>query len=204
MLQSFPRPASRKARLTPDRFENEARFLRSWLERPLVTGSITPSGKMLARTMASYVDPRVPGPVVELGPGTGPVTEALVRRGIAQDRLVLVEYNPEFCKLLHRRFPKAVIIQGDAYDIRETLRGAFTEPAAAMVSSLPLLTKPPEVRVELLEAAHALMQPNAPFVQFTYALAPPIPTSSGRYTASGSNRVWLNLPPARVWAYRQP
>ena len=78
---------------------------------------------MLARTMASYVDPRVPGPVIELGPGTGPVTDALIRRGIAQDRLVLVEFNPEFCKLLTRRFPKATIIQGDAYDIRETLDG---------------------------------------------------------------------------------
>ena len=71
VLQSFQRPA-RKAPLGKDRFEDEARFLRSWLERPLVTGAVTPSGKLLARTMASYVDPRVPGPVIELGPGTGP------------------------------------------------------------------------------------------------------------------------------------
>ncbi len=60
---------------------------------------------MLARTMASYVDPRREGPVVELGPGTGPVTEALIRRGIAASRLILVEFNPDFCRLLTRRFP---------------------------------------------------------------------------------------------------
>jgi phosphatidylethanolamine/phosphatidyl-N-methylethanolamine N-methyltransferase len=91
VLQSSLQRPARKAPVGKDRFEDETRFLRSWLERPLVTGAVTPSGKLLARTMASYVDPRVPGPVIELGPGTGPVTAALVRRGIAQDRLVLVE-----------------------------------------------------------------------------------------------------------------
>ncbi len=203
MLQQSQRPASRHLPVG-DRFEDEARFLRSWLERPLVTGAVTPSSRMLARTMASYVDPRVPGPVIELGPGTGPVTAALVRRGVAQDRLVLVEYNLDFCKLLKRRFPKATIVQGDAYDIRESLEGVVDEPAAATVSSLPLFTKPTEMRLKLLAEAHDLMHPGAPFIQFTYAMVPPIPARSGRYTASGSNRVWLNLPPARVWAYRRP
>jgi phosphatidylethanolamine/phosphatidyl-N-methylethanolamine N-methyltransferase len=187
-----------------DRFEDEARFLRSWLERPLQIGAVTPSGKMLARTMASYVDPRIPGPVLELGPGTGPVTDALIRRGVAQDRLVLIEYNPEFCQLLKRRFPKATIIQGDAYDLHESLEGILEEPAAATVSSLPLFTKPMDQRIELLDVAQNLMQPGAPFVQFTYAVVPPIPARSDRYTARGSNRIWLNLPPARVWVYKRP
>jgi phosphatidylethanolamine/phosphatidyl-N-methylethanolamine N-methyltransferase len=154
--------------------------------------------------MASYVDPRMPGPVIELGPGTGPVTEALIRRGIAQDRLVLVEYSPDFCQLLRRKFPKATIIQGDAYDLEDTLDGVLAEPAAATVSSLPLFTKPMETRLELLHAAQALMHPNAPFVQFTYAVVPPIPARSRKYTARASNRIWLNLPPARVWVYRRP
>lgn len=204
VLQSFQRPAPRKLPVGKDRFEDETRFLRSWLERPLVMGAVTPSSKMLARTMASYVDPRVPGPVVELGPGTGPVTEALIRRGIAQDRLVLVEYSPDFCQLLRRKFPKATIIQGDAYNLEDTLEGILAEPAAATVSSLPLFTKPMEARLALLQAAQALMQPNAPFVQFTYAVVPPIPARSRKYTARGSNRIWLNLPPARVWVYRRP
>ncbi len=202
MLQSSQPHGARKIPLE-ERFEDEARFLRSWLERPLVTGAVTPSGKMLARTMASYVDPRLTGPVIELGPGTGPVTEALIRRGVAQDRLVLVEFNPAFCKLLKRRFPQATIVQGDAYDIRETLAGVLKEPAAATVSSLPLFTKPIDQRLDLLTAAHAMMHGNAPFIQFTYAVVPPIPARSKDYTARGSNRVWLNLPPARVWVYRK-
>jgi len=202
VLQSSRRTVARKVPLD-ERFEDEARFLKSWLEKPLLTGAVTPSGRMLARTMASYVDPRVPGPVIELGPGTGPVTDALIRRGVAQDRLVLVEYNPEFCKLLARRFPKATIVQGDAYDLRETLGSVLRDKAAATVSSLPLFTKPLEQRVELLEAAQDAMHLNAPFVQFTYAVVPPIPARSHRYTARPSNRVWLNLPPARVWVYRR-
>ncbi len=204
MLQSFQRQTPRKLPLGKDRFEDETRFLRSWLERPLVMGAVTPSSRILARTMASYVDPRMPGPVIELGPGTGPVTEALIRRGIAQDRLVLVEYSPDFCQLLRRKFPKATIIQGDAYDLEDTLDGVLAEPAAATVSSLPLFTKPMETRLELLHAAQALMHPNAPFVQFTYAVVPPIPARSRKYTARASNRIWLNLPPARVWVYRRP
>jgi phosphatidylethanolamine/phosphatidyl-N-methylethanolamine N-methyltransferase len=186
-----------------DRFDDEARFLRSWLERPLVVGAVMPSGKALARTMAAYVDPRIPGPVIELGPGTGPVTDALVRRGVAQDRLVLVEYNPDFCQLLKRRYPKATIVQGDAYDLAETLSGVLSEPAAATVSSLPLFTKPMDQRLELLEAAQALMHTDAPFVQFTYAVVPPIPARSQSYRTRASNRIWRNLPPARVWVYNK-
>nr|WP_247654492.1 rRNA adenine N-6-methyltransferase family protein [Microvirga sp. HBU67558] len=177
--------------------------MRSWLERPLVVGAVTPSGKILARTMASFVDPRIPGPVVELGPGTGPVTDALIRRGVAQERLVLIEYNPEFCQLLKRRFPKATIIQGDAYDLKETLGDILKEPAAATVSSLPLFTKPMDQRLELLETAQGLMHPNAPFIQFTYAVVPPIPARSQHYRSRASNRIWRNLPPARVWVYNK-
>lgn len=201
MLQP-PGRAARKIPPALGKIEDEARFLRSWLERPLLTGAVTPSSKLLARTMASYVDPRVPGPVVELGPGTGPVTDALVRRGVAEDRLVLVEYNPDFCKLLQKRFPRATVVQGDAYDITRTLAGVLDEPAAAIVSSLPLFTKPVEKRISLLGEIQALMRRAAPFVQFTYAMVPPIPKNPRQFTVTASNRIWLNLPPARVWVYR--
>jgi len=201
VLNSLQRQVQRKTRRSPDKFDDEARFLRSWIERPLLTGAVTPSGRVLARMMASFVDPNIPGPVIELGPGTGPVTDALIQRGIEQERLILVEFNPDFCKLLQRRFPRATIIQGDAYNIRETLGDALREPAAATVSSLPLFTKPVEARLALLRETQSLMQPGAPFVQFTYAMIPPIPKRPGEFTAKGSSRVWLNLPPARVWSY---
>ncbi len=202
MLNTLHKKARRAARGDGSKFDDEARFLRSWLEKPLMTGAVAPSGKALARTMASYVDPTVEGPVIELGPGTGPVTDALVNRGIEQERLVLVEFNPDFCKLLTRRFPRATIVQGDAYALGETLSGILETPAAAVVSSLPLFTRPMADRTALLQRAQALMQPQAPFIQFTYAVIPPIPKRPGAFTMAGSSRVWRNIPPARVWVYR--
>src|SRR3974390_477331 len=71
------------------RLDDEVRFIRSWIERPFSTGAGPPSGRILARAMARYVDPRSNGPVVELGPGTGPVTDALVEAGGEHLRLVV-------------------------------------------------------------------------------------------------------------------
>jgi phosphatidylethanolamine/phosphatidyl-N-methylethanolamine N-methyltransferase len=186
------------------RLDDEVRFIRSWLEKPLAIGAVTPSGRVLARTMARYVDPGIAGPVVELGPGTGPVTEALVAHGVPQKRLVLVEFNPGFCRILRARFPEATVVQGDAYSLRRTLGDVLDEPAAAVVSGLPLLNKPMRTRIRLINEAFGLMHEQAPFVQFTYSMAaPPIPKGLSRVATEASERIWMNLPPARVWCYRR-
>lgn len=193
---------SHRSAVTPKKRPDEVRFLQSWLQNPLRTGAVSPSGRALARTMARYVDPLSDGPVIELGPGTGPVTSALIERGVAPERLVLIEYNPQFCTLLRTRFPGATVIQGDAYDMVRTLNGAVQTPAAAVVSSLPLFTRPVPERYSLLDQAFALSQPRAPFIQFTYAVVSPLPLEAARFHAEVSPRVWANLPPARVWVYR--
>jgi len=185
------------------RLDDEVRFIRSWIERPLSTGAVAPSSKVLARTMARYVDPDSSGPVVELGPGTGPVTEALVEAGVDPSRLVLVEFNPTFCRLLRTRYPEATLVQGDAYSMRRLLESLLLEPAAAVVSGLPLMTKPIKMRLRLVRDAFELMLPRAPFVQFTYSVASPVPTRLKGFSAEPSERIWMNLPPARVWVYRK-
>jgi phosphatidylethanolamine/phosphatidyl-N-methylethanolamine N-methyltransferase len=185
------------------RLDDEVRFIRSWLEKPLAMGAVTPSSRILARTMARYVEPAIAGPVIELGPGTGPVTEALIEQGVDPARLVLVEFNAMFCQLLRSRFPAATVVQGDAYGLRRLLGNVTRQPAAAVVSGLPLFTKPLRMRLRLLRDAFALMRPGAPFVQFTYAVVPPIPKAFAGIRAEASDRIWLNLPPARVWVYRR-
>lgn len=202
------RAARDKPRLTLEqRFADEARFIKAWIDHPLATGSVYPSGKVLSRAMAQAVDPTIAGPVVELGPGTGPVTEALIQRGIAQERLVLVEFDPDFCRLLARRYPRATIVEGDAYALAHSLGPVLDRKAAAIVSSLPLLTKPERKRLALLAEAFALMDPAGVFVQFTYGLRSPVPRVDDEFhpagfCAAGSPPIWLNLPPARVWTYR--
>jgi phosphatidylethanolamine/phosphatidyl-N-methylethanolamine N-methyltransferase len=166
-------------------------------------GAVMPSGRVLARTMAQYVDRDSSGPVVELGPGTGAITNALIERGIDQKRLVLVEYNPGFCALLRDRYPQATVVQGDAYTLRDSLWDVLSVPASAVVSGLPLVTKPMLTRLKLIRDAFLALAPGAPFVQFTYSVAPPIPKSLPGISTEASERIWMNLPPARVWVYRR-
>jgi phosphatidylethanolamine/phosphatidyl-N-methylethanolamine N-methyltransferase len=189
--------------LKKPRLDDEVRFLRSWIEKPLHMGAVMPSGRLLARTMAQYVDVDSEDPVVELGPGTGAITKALIDHGVDQERLVLVEYNPGFCALLRDRYPQAKVVQGDAYSLRDTLWNVLAAPAAAVVSGLPLVTKPMMTRLKLIRDAFAALAPGAPFVQFTYSVAPPIPKSLPGVSTEASERIWMNLPPARVWVYRK-
>lgn len=170
----------------PLRFDDEVHFLRSWFEKPLTTGAVMPSSKVLARTMAAYVDPKSTGPVVELGPGTGAVTQALVERGVDPARLVLVEFNPTFCRMLRARYPAATVVQGDAYRLKHLLETTLREPAGAIVSGLPLVTKPMRTRMRLISEAMTLLRPGAPFVQFTYAMVPPIPKGLSGIRAEAS------------------
>src|ERR1700709_2570896 len=110
----MPLQSSWRALKKPLRLDDEVRFLRSWIEKPLHMGAVMPSGRVLARTMAQYVDIKSTGPVVELGPGTGAITNALIEHGVDQRRLVLVEYNPGFCALLRDRYPLAQVGRGAA------------------------------------------------------------------------------------------
>jgi phosphatidylethanolamine/phosphatidyl-N-methylethanolamine N-methyltransferase len=187
----------------PPRLDDEVRFLRSWIEKPLHMGAVMPSGRVLARTMAQYVDIDSSEPVVELGPGTGAITSALIEHGVDQKRLVLVEYNPGFCALLRDRYPHAKVVQGDAYALRDSLWNMLTAPASAVVSGLPLVTKPMLTRLKLIRDAFVALAPGAPFVQFTYSVAPPIPKWLPGVSTEASERIWMNLPPARVWVYRK-
>jgi phosphatidylethanolamine/phosphatidyl-N-methylethanolamine N-methyltransferase len=154
--------------------------------------------------MAAAVGPPPHGLIVELGPGTGPVTRSLFEAGVARERLVLIECDPGFCKLLRQRFAPAKIIHGDAYDLPRSLSELSGQPIAAIVSSLPLLNQPPERREKLIGDAFRLMGPTGLFVQFTYGLQSPIPLGAcaNRYAAVRSRPILLNLPTAFVWTYR--
>lgn len=184
---------------------DEGRFIRSWFDNPLRVGAVSPSGRALARMMARYVDPQSQGAVIELGPGTGAITEALLARGVAPARLFLVEFDPNFCERLKTRFPGVNVVEGDAYSFRQLLASRFGEPAAAVVSSLPLLVKSEKQRLDLLAEAFGCMNPDGVFIQFTYGPASPMPRYKSfgpTFRAERSPQVWLNIPPASVWIYQ--
>ena len=186
--------------LKKPRLDDEVRFLRSWIEKPLHMGAVMPSSKLLARTMAEYVDVHAHGPVVELGPGTGAITNALIEHGVDQKRLVLVEYNPGFCAAAR---PLSAGQGGAGRRLRAALlaQGRAGRAASAVVSGLPLVTKPMLTRLKLIRDAFTALAPGAP------SCSSPIRSRrrsrNRRACPEASERIWMNLPPARVWVYRK-
>ena len=183
------------------RMSDEWHFFRGLFARPRNVGAIAPSSPALARAIAEQVDPASQGQVIELGPGTGVITEALIARGIAPERIVAIEFDPDFARLVASRFPAVSVINGDAFDLANTL-GHRKGPFAAVVSGLPLLNFSSEQRTGLVTAALDLLPTGAPFVQFSYGLHSPIAPPEGAHVRQAAFIV-MNLPPARVWVYRR-
>ena len=178
-------------------------FLSAWFRNPLQTGALLPSGSDLARAMASQVVPGH-GPVVELGAGTGVITHALIARGLAAERLVLVEKDPLLFAALERRFPNAAVLCGDAARLKRLLNRAGVGCCGTLVSSLPLLSMHCLARLRVLSQIFGALDSCGTLVQFTYSLLPPIPDALARALGvSGVRvaRVLWNLPPAAVWVY---
>jgi len=172
-------------------------FLRGLLKDPRSVSAPTPSSPALATAMAEKVDPLRPGLVVELGAGTGVVTEALLARGISADRLLVIEYGAYFVDLLRKRFPDAMVIQGDAFAFERHLPADAR--VSAVVSGVPLLNFPLWRRKALIERALAAQDSGGRFIQLSYGWKPPI--APGRKELSRTV-VWRNFPPAHVWTYR--
>lgn len=185
-----------------DSLSDNLRFLRALIARPKNVGAIAPSSRGLARTMARQIDPSRPGPVLELGPGTGVITAALLERGIEPERLTAVEFDPHFAAALAARFAGVHVVQGDAFDLARTLNGRDKEPFAAIVSGLPLLNFPMASRRALIDGALARLAPHAPLIQFSYGMHAPVVPPAG-HSVVRAGFVWANLPPARVWVYRR-
>lgn len=181
--------------------KDEGRFLRQWAGNPLGIGAITPSGPDLARAMAAELNIDSVGPILELGPGTGVVTQAILDRGVSVHDLTCVEYSADFTTLLKGRFEGVTIVQGDAYNLGQTLgdHASF----AGIVSSLPLFSSPSEKRRAFLLEALNRLAPGAPFIQFSYAFVPPVREDPAQFTFQKTGWIWNNMPPARVWIYRK-
>ena len=178
---------------------DQLQFLRRLAADPGHIGAIAPSSKRLARAMAAQIDPANSGPVLELGPGTGVVTEALIARGFAPQRITAIEYDALFAKDLRARLPGVNVVAGDAFALADMLGEAHF---AAIVSSLPLLNFPVDRRRTLIADLLGRLETGAPYIQFSYGLKPPVAAPAGSYVGLAAI-VWRNLPPARVWVYRR-
>lgn len=181
-------------------YSDYLRFFRSWVANPLQVAAVAPSGDSLSRLMTMEISPS-DGPVLELGPGTGAFTRALLERGIEEGDLTLVEYGSDFARLLQFRFPRARVLWMDAS--RLASHELFHEPnVGAVVSGLPLLSMPPRKVIAILSGAFGYVRPNGAFYQFTYGPRCPVPRTILDRLGLKARRVGTtvrNLPPAAVY-----
>lgn len=181
-------------------------FLRKWLREPMKIASPWPSSKYLADAMSLHIDGSSHGAVVELGGGTGAVTHALLHRCFDKQPLYIIERDKSLAKMLTAKYPEATIIEGDAGELDMLLRARGVSRISAVVSSLPMLLIPEQTQFDILQKSFAMLEEGGMFVQYTYGLRSPIDTRVlERLGIIGSEgrAVWRNLPPARVWSFRQ-
>ena len=180
-------------------------FLQEWFANPQRTGSVAPSSPQLAAAMAHWLPANPDSFVLELGPGTGAVTDALIKRGLREDRLVAIERNPKMARLLREKFPRAQIINGDAWHLDHLLRSRREpiESVGAVISSLPLLNFPPEEAESLTQKIRSVLEPDGNWVQYSYHLGKRQVRGAASFTLRASKIVWLNFPPARVSVFKK-
>lgn len=175
-------------------------FFRAWLSSPLRVASVTPSGRALSSLITAEISAQT-GSVIELGPGTGVFTEALLRQGVAEKNLVLVEYGAEFANQLSFRFPAARTIQMDAAQLRKLPLHALA-PVGAVISGLPVLSMPLRKVYAILEGAFSHLRHDGAFYQFTYGprcpIARPLLDRLG-LKAAYVGGTFANVPPAGVY-----
>lgn len=186
------------------RFDEELKFLKGWIDQPRAVGSILPTSSVTARRMASVINPHSGLPVLELGPGTGVITKAILERGIPPKDLYSVEFSSDFVDHLAEQYPDANIIEGDAFDLDATLGDNRDLMFDAIVSGVPLLNFPVAKRVAYVEDLLRRVPPGRPVVQLTYGPLSPVPAGKGDYIVEHLDFVMRNFPPTQLWLYRRP
>jgi phosphatidylethanolamine/phosphatidyl-N-methylethanolamine N-methyltransferase len=181
-------------------------FLRGWTRDPVAVGGPFASSSWTARRLAqATLDAAIPGggPVVELGAGTGPVTQALIEAGCPVDQIVVVERDAELCRWLERRFAGLSVLHGDALALAEILARARISAVRVLLSGLPMRVVPPQAAAHCYSQAFQLMPPGGAIIQYTYGFRPPVdPETVPQLDATFVGREWRNLPPMGIWSYR--
>jgi phosphatidylethanolamine/phosphatidyl-N-methylethanolamine N-methyltransferase len=185
------------------KFDEEIRFFKGMMQGPKTVGSIVPTSSVTARRMASVIDTNSGLPVLELGPGTGAITKAILAKGVRPDNLVAIEYSTDFYQHLVRLYEGVHFINGDAFDLNRTLGVLRGQVFDSVISAVPLLNFPMQARVNLLEDLLDRLPPGRPVVQISYGPVSPIIAKPERYHIRHFDFVVRNIPPAQLWIYRR-
>jgi phosphatidylethanolamine/phosphatidyl-N-methylethanolamine N-methyltransferase len=176
-------------------------FLKAWLRQPKSVGSVWPTSAPMARRMAGVIDLSSRLPVLEVGPGTGTITKAILDTGLPHELLWSLEYAHEFAARLKARYPKAHVIEGDAFELAKSLGAARPAQFDSAISALPLLNFPLQTRISFVEQVLDMLSAGRPLIQFSYGPKSPVPAGLGRYKVKRVGMVLRNIPPAQLWVF---
>lgn len=186
-----------------DKFDDNIRFLKGVISTPKTVGAIMPTSARMANRMASIIDTGSGLPVLELGPGTGVITKAILDMGVKPENIVSVEYSSDFVRHLRGKYPGVNFINGDAFSLAETLEHYRGQKFDCVISGIPLLNFPMHQRVKLVEDLLKLVPAGRPIVQFSYGPVSPIVARPDSYTIKHFDFVMRNIPPAQIWHYKK-
>ena len=175
-------------------------FFGLWLQNPMRIAAVNPSGAHLADTVARFVDLTRPGPVLELGAGTGSLTRGLIRAGCPPQRIIALEREPRLAAVLRREFPAMAVIEDDATRIGDHLSTRANRLCAA-ISSLPIKWFSPQQQQAVVAPCLDRLGPGGAFLQLTNAFASPLAVDQLGLTGREIARVWRNLLPTQLWSY---
>ena len=180
-------------------------FFREIFQNPSAVGAVVPSSKHLAKNLANHVLPYSgdEGLIIELGAGTGVVTDALLKQGISPEKIIVVERSEAFAEHLQKRYPKIKIIHGDAMQLKQLI-GNNTNKINTIVSSLPLRSLPESTVKAIVEQLKLVLKPGDLFIQYTYSFAPSSAVLISNFYLISTKRIWINIPPARIEVYIIP
>ena len=184
-------------------FDEEIRFFKSWIDKPKAVGSVLPTSGVTARRMASVVTLGSELPVLELGPGTGVISKAILERGIRPEQLYSVEYTKSFIKPLQERFPGVNFIHGDAFDLDSVMSDMKDQKFDSIVSAIPLLNFPVPQRVKYIKSLLDYVNPGRPIMQMSYGPVSPVPPDWETYSVEPYDWIVRNVPPVRLWVFRK-
>ena len=178
-------------------------FIKRAIRNPKALGAIMPSSRQLARFIARHLEREDSEYIVEVGAGTGRFTDTFIKSGVPPEKLIVVELDKELANYLKRRFPKVLIIHGDASQLSQILPEEVVGRVRTIVSGIPMVNLSRQQQISIVSSCFSVISDNGKLLQFTYTPISPIPSRVLQLTSKMIGYVFLNLPPANIWSYRR-
>jgi phosphatidylethanolamine/phosphatidyl-N-methylethanolamine N-methyltransferase len=200
------RAVSELRKALAEKFDDELKFFRGWIDKPKAVGSIVPTSSITARQDGlGHRHGLRPCPCSSSDPAPASSPAPSSSAGVKPDNLYCVEYSEDFVRHLRRNHPASTSSEGDAFNLDKTLGEARGLTFDSVVSGVPLLNFPVALSaIRYIEDLLGRIPAGRPVVQLTYGPLSPVPPGRGNYTVERFHFILRNIPPTQLWIYRRP